>query len=40
MVASTFSRMDAGELNQVMNVHGPEVAGSVLCKGIQTDERR
>ena len=35
-----FFRMDAGELNQVMKVHGPEVAGSVLCKSIQVDERR
>jgi len=35
-----FFRMDAGKLNQVMNVHSPEVAGSVLCKGIQLDDRR
>jgi hypothetical protein len=35
-----FFRMDSGELNQVMNVHGPEVGGSVLCKVIPVDERR
>ena len=35
-----FFRMDAGELNQVMNVHSPKVGGSVLYKVIQVDELR